>query len=117
MVDRIVIHQEAGRLTTFPIDPGAHTIAFDTSTLRKAALSDFLVKYLESTKNESRMFKQNNAVLIGLAIGYFELSVETFFPEVTDIYSLDDVSLASIVRWTNIKSLENEQNESLERRN
>lgn len=104
MSERTVILKDEAGQKDFPIEPGVHTIIFDQTHLRQKAIGDFLSLYIKkqhATKPASYWASnKEGAELIGIAIGYFKVPLDTFYPEVSDIYALDDATLASIIRWS-----------------
>lgn len=92
-------------IENFDINSSSHTLMFDLKFLRRRAIGDAIKKFVEVHPTKNREAYDN---LVGMAIGYYQVELDAFYPEVKDIYELNDSTLASVVRWAEIRRKEEE---------
>lgn len=81
---------------TIPIHNGTDRVVLDLSFLRKQAIADFVNEQaVRARKHSGESISED----IALAVGYFDVSLDQIYDEDTTLVSLDDFTLAQIIRY------------------
>lgn len=93
---KVVLKFDGSRKKTLDLSNDAHTLVLDLEVFRQDAIADFVKKLCEGTSVETRL----KEAAMAAAMGYFDVSVESFYPHLDGVHKLNDATLAQYVRWT-----------------
>lgn len=108
---KVVYVKETGR-EVHHFDASTHTILLDLNKMRQSAIGDAITLFAKHATPAGYGKDEHLNQLIGMAIGYFQVPLEMFYPDIKDMYELNDSALAWIVRWSKIREANTEEKKS-----
>lgn len=92
----------AGGVETVTILAGTQIVQIDSAVLDRIAIADFLKKAVIS-KNITVEARDE---LFGAALGYFGVQLVDLYPDLKDVYELNDKTLAAYTRWQHRREMD-----------